>query len=379
MQRTVELSGKHRPPSADPAALSLPPRRRTSTPPPGPRTVPPERGPDASPIIRSHAAPFFIAEALASDRVSATRVLAEHGIAASRNDEPVELSVGTFHHLCDALASACNLPFLGLDVATRIPRGTYGLLEFTLRNAPTLFSALEVFSTLAPLVKEAGLVQVEPIAGGARITEHVAVGPAGRQVGELAMALWVRIVREILGDASWAPDRVCFMHARPETIEPLVAFLGTARLAFDARSNALDIDEPSLSRRVHGADPALYRLLATQATNELRSLPTDLPSRVLAVIRPLLAERIPGIAEVASTLGVSSRSLQRRLAERGRSFLGLVDEARREVAERHLRDRSRTASEVAALAGFSDVRAFTRAFRRWTGTTPTAWRRGEAS
>ena len=51
MQRTVELSGKHRPPSADPAALSLPPRRRTSTPPPGPRTVPPERGPDASPII----------------------------------------------------------------------------------------------------------------------------------------------------------------------------------------------------------------------------------------------------------------------------------------------------------------------------------------
>lgn len=85
------------------------------------------------------------------------------------------------------------------------------------------------------------------------------------------------------------------------------------------------------------------------------------------------------MADVARRLAMSDRTLHRRLAEKNLSFKTLVDTTRRQVAKNLLRTRSYSLTEVAFLTGFSEQSAFNRAFKRWTGRTPTAFLEADES
>jgi AraC-like DNA-binding protein len=91
-----------------------------------------------------------------------------------------------------------------------------------------------------------------------------------------------------------------------------------------------------------------------------------------------LADGQPSQSQIARRLGMSVRTLHRRLAEDGQSFQSLVSRARREAAETLLRADDHSLAEIAFLTGFSDQSAFTRAFKRWTGMTPAAFRGRDA-
>jgi AraC-like DNA-binding protein len=84
----------------------------------------------------------------------------------------------------------------------------------------------------------------------------------------------------------------------------------------------------------------------------------------------------PTLGQVAARLALGARTLQRRLKQENLAFKGLIDDTRRQFALRYLRDPANTLSEVSYLLGFSEVSAFNRAFRRWTGSTPSEYRRG---
>ncbi len=100
---------------------------------------------------------------------------------------------------------------------------------------------------------------------------------------------------------------------------------------------------------------------------------------VVEVTREAIARRIakghPHIQKVAATLGMNVRTLQRRLAEAGTTHNQLIDEVRFEAATRLLADHDLTLAEIASALGYSDPAHFTRAFSRWTGRTPGAYRR----
>ncbi|MEZ5592792.1 MAG: helix-turn-helix transcriptional regulator [Gammaproteobacteria bacterium] len=87
-----------------------------------------------------------------------------------------------------------------------------------------------------------------------------------------------------------------------------------------------------------------------------------------------MSEGIPTISDVAGHFGMSGRTLQRRLANRGYSYQTLVDESRRQLAERLLQQTDYSLAEVAFMTGFSEQSAFTRAFKRWAGQTPRSFR-----
>jgi AraC-like DNA-binding protein len=82
---------------------------------------------------------------------------------------------------------------------------------------------------------------------------------------------------------------------------------------------------------------------------------------------------------VAKKLGLGPRTLQRRLKEYGADFKTLVDDTRRRFSLNYLRDRKHTLTEIAYLLGYSEVSAFNRAFKRWTGSTPSDYRRAPKS
>jgi len=147
-------------------------------------------------------------------------------------------------------------------------------------------------------------------------------------------------------------------------------------VTFGARQNALvfrreDLDRPFLT---HNAD--LLAMLAPQLEAELKQTLAagSLRTQVRAVLKPLLAGRRPGIADVARELGLSARTLQRRLAEDGTSFQQLVQEARRELARHYLQHSALELTETAYLLGYEDSHSFFRAFQQWEGQTPGEWR-----
>jgi AraC-like DNA-binding protein len=145
---------------------------------------------------------------------------------------------------------------------------------------------------------------------------------------------------------------------------------------FDAQQNTIvfakaDLDRPFLT---HNAD--LFATVAPQLEAELAQALASkaIGEQVKGILKPLLAGRRPGIEDVARELGLSPRTLQRRLAEDGATFQQLLQEARRELARHYLLHSSLELNETAYLLGYEDAHSFFRAFHDWEGSPPGEWR-----
>ena len=183
----------------------------------------------------------------------------------------------------------------------------------------------------------------------------------------------------IIAGSHWAPREVQFAHEAPaRTSEHLRVFV--APVLFGCASNALVMDREFVERQVPAADPRLYRILKQQAERVLREMPRE--SDLLAAVRRAIAESMREgdlkLARVIKKISMSPRTLERRLKEDGVVFKKLVDDTRRRFALNYLTDRKRTLTEIAFLLGYSEVSAFNRAFKRWTGSTPLDHRRRTA-
>jgi AraC-like DNA-binding protein len=136
-------------------------------------------------------------------------------------------------------------------------------------------------------------------------------------------------------------------------------------------------DAALLHLPIGSRDPHLCTLLERQAERLLASLPE--PRRFTRAVKGLVASAIeegnPGAERVAVRLGVHVRTLGRRLRGEGTTYRRLLEEVRREIAERHFTVSDKTVSEVAFSLGYAHASTFHKAFRRWTGTAPDAYRR----
>jgi AraC-like DNA-binding protein len=126
----------------------------------------------------------------------------------------------------------------------------------------------------------------------------------------------------------------------------------------------------------HLGDRSISSFFDTHLEEELSKYDDNasLEHRVRIQVSQSLSQGVPRISDVAGCLGMSGRTLQRRLADRGYAFQALVDESRRELAERLLEETGYPLAEVAFLTGFSEQSAFNRAFKRWAGQTPRSFR-----
>jgi AraC-like DNA-binding protein len=145
--------------------------------------------------------------------------------------------------------------------------------------------------------------------------------------------------------------------------------------------NELVLDRTSLDRPQRHAEQRLLAILDRQLGALLSELPESRCFRdeVKRCVMDELPEGDPVVAAIARKLHMSARSLQRRLQNEGTSFAEVLSDLRRDRALRYLRDRRISISEVAFLLGFLDVTAFHRAFKRWTGSTPTEYRHAATS
>ena len=311
---------------------------------------------------------------------SPERVLAAAGLAADDlADLDRMLDVARIVALFDAAARESGDDCFGLHLGEHYDFAAMGALTYAVLNAPTVETALRNFERYGRthVTGGAGIV-VERDGAEARLAYDV--GSADREIcrqhAEGAALVGVKLLRRLVGP-DWRPRHVLFGHARPRDTGEHARLLG-APLRFGAPvMAAVTFPAADLERPVPGADRGLLPIVERHLDELLASgaASDDWVDGVRGAIVASVCDGPPGIAAIAKRLGLSVRTLQRRLGEEGVVFKTLVDEIRRDLALRYLASGKSDLTEIAFLLGYSELSAFDRAFRRWTGSTPRAFAR----
>ena len=269
--------------------------------------------------------------------------------------------------------------FVGLHAASATPRGSFGILEFAARSAPSVDQALKRTARYWRLLSETLRLDLERTSGEVALAHRLPNEPLclGRQGNEYTLAIFLRYLSEMT-QVNLRATRVEFAHAAPPDVTPLEEYFGTTNLKFGGGRNLIAFDESILALPIPASDERLLPWLDGYADSLLppESVAAQAVPDLHRQIRTCLQDgRSPTVAEVARRLHVSSRTLQRRLGEVSMSFYRILEQIRHELAESYLRDPRLSIYEIALRLGYANERGFERAFMKWHGTTPRAYRR----
>jgi AraC-like DNA-binding protein len=282
-----------------------------------------------------------------------------------------------FARLLDEAARATGDDCFGLHFGERYQPKQIGALAYVVLNSPSIRSGFENAVRYLRVHNEAAVtsLDVEPARAFLRFALRGVPVEIARQQSEYALVVALSTIRLMAG-SRWAPLEVQFAHPAPRDAAEHLRVFGCP-VSFGGRTNALAVEPQFLDRQVPAADEGLYPILRKYLDRVLKEMPHD--DRALADVRRAIGESMregePKLAAVARRTGASPRTLQRRLGELGVDFKSLVDDTRRRFSLKYLEDRANTPTEIAYLLGYSEVSAFNRAFKRWTGSSPVKYRR----
>lgn len=277
------------------------------------------------------------------------------------------------------LVSLYPQPGIGLQVGDCYQLTSLGLLGYTMLACRNLSEAMQVSTQFRELSLLICPVQIETRPEGVRMTLDDSVLPpdARALVVERGMAGWKRILGELL-QRPFAPLEIelaiapAAEQARYESYFACPVRLGAERNAMLIAEADLHSELPLANALTRNACAALCR----QLCDGLEDVVSPLARQVLQVLLSHAGEP-PGAAAVAATLGVSERSLHRRLAAEGQPFRQLDERVRWRLAERLLGDSDLALDAIALQLGYSEAASFSRAFKRWSGLAPSHWRQAQ--
>ncbi|MEO7111394.1 MAG: AraC family transcriptional regulator ligand-binding domain-containing protein [Polyangiaceae bacterium] len=258
---------------------------------------------------------------------------------------------------------------VGVEVAAKIPLGALGPVDYVLSTSATVREGLTRLSRFYGIATErVGLVVTEePIAGFELRRRSDAV--QSRYWIEFSLALILGRLREGVG-SQMTVDEVTFAHDSVGSSVVYERFFG-APVKFGAAKDLLAIPRALLDAPLRTGAPLLAQMLNGKLSEiETSTVGDTLLRRVCNVVSDSLEDPELDIDVIARSLAMSRRSLQRHLSGLGTSYSTLVDDIRRQRAQRLIEQEQLTPAEMARRLGFADASAFFRAFRRWTGETP---------
>ena len=319
------------------------------------------------------AAPHAVVRAAASRGVDGAELLKRAQVRLP-NDPTHTVSLSTHFAVWDAAMRLVDDPSFPIDVGCSMQHEDFDVLGYAASTAADLERALYIAQRFGPLYATDTTFVLEPEADALRAVLPPS-GPlplAARAATEAIMVQTLELGRSLAGVA-FRPLEVRFRHRQPSNVQRHRAFFG-CKLTFEADRASMLFSSEDLARPTKTGDAKLHRILLREAERALDELPSqvDFTGRVRKEVERALAGGAPSAEMVARRLGCSIRTLRRRLDEEGSSFRQLTDEVRFALARRFLEIDRLSVDEVALLVGFSDGRAFRRAYRRWTGRPPSA-------
>jgi AraC-like DNA-binding protein len=261
-------------------------------------------------------------------------------------------------------------PTLALELALRTPLGAWPLLDYLVVTSSTVGAGLYQLARYLWLTGSPIVLAIHEEPDGARV-ELSAADPFAI---EYEVVLLAKHLRDETGGRC-APVEISFRHV-PDDLAAFERAIG-CRVRAMAPSNAVGFSRESWELPLRRRDPILRSVLEQHADEILARLPAR--SGLALDVQRAIARRMAGgdtrVEAVGRELAVSARTLQRKLAAEGVSYQGLLEDARKEAAARYLRESTLAIGEIAYLLGYSEPAPFHRAFRRWYGMTPEAFRR----
>jgi AraC-like DNA-binding protein len=288
-----------------------------------------------------------------------------------------QLDLRSYCDLFEHAARQTGVDHFGLRFGNAYHLEDMGALAQLALNSPTLGAALQNLCRYFPAIQEHSTLSLREDGPLMRLEYQIRDGRIARrrQDAELSIGIFNNVFRRCFG-AAWSPEEVHFEHLRaaePGTHQAVLK----APVYFAQPANAILFRRSQLGAAMPGANsdvaPPLHAELSRRTA---AARPDDFTGLAVQQIRLGFHEGDPGIANVAARLGMSRAGLYRRLAAAGSDFSMLTQSVRQELALIYVAAPHIPFTEIAALLGYSELSAFSRAFRRWTSVSPAAYRRG---
>jgi len=295
----------------------------------------------------------------------------------SRDALGEEVTEEAHFRVWEAIMEALDSPGFPIRVATHRSIDEYALLGLACKTSKTVRDAVGHLIRFTSIWRSQYSCELRERGQSA---ELVLSGPTGdlarRCTNESAVAQILKAMRDICG-VPVRPIRVSFRHTAPDDIEEHGRFFA-CDVEFGAPFDGMELSTSTLDTKLALADDALSKFLLGQLDELVKKQASAEPltGKVRRAISRLLPGGSPKLDAVATELGMSPRTLQRHLSSVHTSFAQLVDETRHHLSTELLGHSDRSVAEISFVLGFSEPSAFHRAFKRWTGTTPTRFRDG---
>jgi AraC-like DNA-binding protein len=322
-----------------------------------------------------------VVEAAARRGADTSRILAEHGIdPAQLHDKDLRLPAPTVAKLWAAASIAAREPELPIHAAVELAWGSYRVIDMLAASACTVGEGLTLISQYFRIIHDTVLVPIRERPDGARVFRVEDVRGDAIPAPYVDYTLAACLYRMRYAGAAPIEAEIHLRRAAPIDLAGHHRAFGT-NLEFGAHEDCAVLTQAQWTAPMSPSDPLLQSVLKDHADQVLRGLPSLDADREnpLADVQQVLLEAMPrgrvDLDHAAKQLGVSARTLQRRLAETGTRWSDLVEDARRQLSARLLADASLSVDDVAVLLGYAEASVFHRAFRRWTGQTPGAFRK----
>lgn len=304
-------------------------------------------------------------------------LLTRAGLIPETVDDPAaRLEARAQIKLLELAAEELDDPLFGFRLARCFDLGEIGLVYYVIASSPDLAGALRNAERYSRIVNEGVRLRCSFGEGAAITLEYVDTDRRlDRQHIEFWLVTLVRICREVTS-SRLAPRRLTVRHFRQAPPADFKSFFGT-EVEFGSDVDEIVLSAPVASLPTVRRDAHLNTLLRRYAEEALALRPAKHGSTLAAVER-LLPELLPHgkahTSDVARRLGISSRTLSRKLHDEGATFAEILDDFRKALAKRYLSEHELQVSEIAWLLGYRELSSLTHAFKRWTGMTPKQFR-----
>jgi AraC-like DNA-binding protein len=335
-----------------------------------------QRAPTVSMLLLALMLSGFEAMGLDADRILARAGLSREAIA----DPHARVSLEAYFRCWDAALDVSGDPALGLRVGGMLRVGSLGSFEYLLRNCESLSQVIERANEFMRLVADLVVLELRRDGDVAilRIYREGGYPSTPPEVHAFFAALVVVAHSESLarsGSPTARLSSVRFAHAAPADLEVFRRHFGCP-VYFDQRHDEVSFPAEALARGPIRADGALARVLEEHARHLLEQLPDEDPlmRSARSELLKLIDTGKPSQASLAKALGMSERTLRRRLEAEGTTYNALLDGLRSDLARRYVTQTREGFEAIARRLAFADASAFFRGFKRWTGVTPAQFR-----
>ena len=319
-----------------------------------------------------------VAEMIEANHGDVDSIFGSTSLSLEDLDSPIqEISLQQFCQLFTEAARQTANDNFGLHFGAQFEPKKLGAIGYAAISSPTLSAALRNMETYFPahqeqssfsLIQDSDILWLSYRIYDPRIADR-------RQDAELSMGMFWNVFRSALGK-NWSPLEIRFEHAAPEHASEHENVFG-APVLFGRRTNAMAFRRIDLDARMPGQDPYLFSIIEPflKSRCELHHNPETFASIVRNQIKLNLSTSPPSLSEIARLFGISECRFQQELSAHGLSFQDLLRAARQELSLHYINDSDMPLTEVALLLGYSELSAFSRAFRNWTGMSPQRYRR----